>query len=136
MTDKDGGARESGENETRLRLVRGPLAGPVLGRVVSMILTRADWPVDRMHEAMLVCDALTAHAPAHASDGCVTFALNRKGEHVELRVEDLAPEGAAAILREAMLPGVGNVLEKIPQSVEAEPLDGGGSRLVLVLSRR
>jgi hypothetical protein len=136
MTEEDGGAGELGENKTRLRLVKGPLAGPVLGRVVSMILTRADWPVDRMHEAMLVCDALTAHAPAYASDGRVTFALSRQGERVELRVEDLASEGAAAILREAMLPGVGNVLEKIPESVEAELLDDGGSRLVLVLSRR
>ncbi len=123
-----------GENETRVSLAKGPLAAPILGRVVSMVLTRADWPVDRMHEAMLVCDALSAHALPHALDGHVTFSLKPEGEQVELCVQDLASGGAEAVVREAMLPGVGNVLEKIPESLKAEPQDGG-SRLVLVLSR-
>jgi serine/threonine-protein kinase RsbW len=122
------------ENETRVALGRGPLTGPVLARVVSMVLTRADWPVDRLHEAMLVCDALGAHAPGHVLDGHVTFSLLPQGERVRLCVESLAPEGAAAIVREAMLPGVGNVLEKIPESLSVEP-HKGGSRLVLVLKR-
>lgn len=121
-------------NETRLALAKGPLTGPVLGRVVSMVLTRADWPVDRLHEAMLVCDALGAHAPGHALDGHVTFSLLPDGEQVRLCVEDLAPDGAEAVVQEAMLPGVGNVLEKIPESLSVEPRDGG-SRLVLVLKR-
>lgn len=123
-----------GENETRVALAKGPLTGPVLGRVVSMVLTRADWPVDRLHEAMLVCDALGAHAPPHALDGHVTFSLQPKGKGVQLCVEDLAADGAEAIVKEAMLPGVGNVLEKIPESLSVEPCDGG-SRLVLILKR-
>jgi len=125
---------DAGKAPLRLRLAKGPLAGPVLGRVVSMVLTRADWPVDRLHEAMLVCDALSAHAPAHAYDGHVTFSVERQGEQVRLSVEDLAAGGAEAIVGEAELPGVGNVLERIPERIAAEP-DDGGSRLVLVLSR-
>jgi hypothetical protein len=120
--------------ETRLRLAKGPLAGAVLGRVVSMVLTRSEWPVDRLHEAMLVCDALCAHAPGYAHDGRVTFSVMPRGERVELCVGDLAAGGAEAIVREAMLPGVGNVLEKIPERICAEA-ERGGSRLVLVLSR-
>jgi len=123
----DGGAR--------LRLAKGPLAGAVLSRVVSMLLTRADWPVDRLHDVLLVCDALSAHAPAYTSNGTVAFELNAlEGGKVELSVEDLTPEGAEGIVRDAMLPGVGNVLEKFPSSVSAEPTEAG-SRLKLVLSR-
>lgn len=123
------------EGGARLRLAKGPLAGAVLCRVVSMLLTRADWPVDRLHDVMLVCDALSAHAPDYTSNGVVAFALNaRRDGAVELCVEDLSAEGAEGIVRDAMLPGVGNVLEKIPRSVSAEPTEAG-SRLKLVLSR-
>lgn len=127
-------------NRARLRLSKGPLAGPVLCRVVSMVLTRADWPVDQMDDVMLVCDALSAHAPDYSTDGTVSFALtpnlgDGKGHpEVELDVEELVPEGAAAIVRDAMLPGVGNVLEKIPKRVTVEPTENG-SRLRIVLGR-
>lgn len=123
----DGGAR--------LRLAKGPLAGAVLSRVVSMLLTRAEWPVDRLHDVMLVCDALSAHAPDYTSNGTVAFELNAlDGGEVELSVEELCPDGAEGILRDAMLPGVGNVLERIPKSISAEPTEAG-SRLRLILSR-
>jgi hypothetical protein len=135
MSDEPAGDRpELADDRARLRLASGPLAGPVLCRVISMVLTRADWPVDRLHDAMLVCDALSAHAPGHAYDGHVTFALAARGDDVELRVEDLSEEGAASLVRDAMLPGVGNVLERIPQSLSVERVDGR-SRLVLTLRR-
>jgi hypothetical protein len=98
-----------------------------------MVLTRADWPVDRLHDAMLVCDALSAHAPDYARD-VVAFGLSARDGEVELCVEELSPEGAAAIVRDATLPGVGNVLEQIPRSLYVEPTEAG-SRLRLVLSR-
>lgn len=126
-------ATQAAADRTTLTLAKGPLAGPVLCRVVSMVLTRADWPVDQLHDAMLVCDALSAHAPAYASNGRMTFALSCEGQQVELRVEDLAPEGAAGLVRDAELPGVGNVLERIPKRLETQPT-GSGSRLILVLS--
>lgn len=128
------GPHDSAFQGTRLRLAAGQLTTPVLCRVVSMILTRASWPVDKLDDAMLVCDALGAHAPDYASDGTVAFSLERREHEVELRVEQLRPEGAEAIVRDAMLPGVGNVLERIPKTVVAESIDGG-SRLTLVLSR-
>lgn len=128
-------SRQPPECGARLRLARGPLTAAVLCRVVSMLLTRADWPVERLHDAMLVCDALSAHAPNYALDGAIAFELDElAGGAIELRVEDLGPGGAEGIVRDAMLPGVGNVLEKIPKSVSAEPTSTG-SCLKLVLSR-
>ena len=51
------------ESSASLRLAKGPLVGPVLCRVVSIVLARANCPMDRMDDAMLICDALSAHAP-------------------------------------------------------------------------
>jgi hypothetical protein len=119
---------------TRVRVANGPLVGPVLWRVVSMVLARADWPLDRLDDALLVCDALCAHAPAYASDGRLTFSVQANEHEAELRVQDLTADGAAGLVRDAMLPVVGNVLERIADSVSPEHDEHGeGSQLVLVL---
>lgn len=124
-------------NFARVRLVDGPLAGPVLWRVVSMMLARADWPLDRIDEMLLVCDALSAHSFAHSSDATVTFSLHA-GEHdAELRVLNLTEDGASGLVKDAVLPVVGNVLERIAERVSMEPSAlCEGSELVLALRAR
>lgn len=122
------------DNVARLRLADGPLLAPVLWRVVSMLLARADWPLDRLDDALLVCDALCAHAPAYAGKDWLTFSIEANEREAELRVLDLVGGGAAALVKDAMLPVAGNVLERIADrvSVEAdEPSEG--SQLVIVL---
>jgi len=124
------------DNVTRIRVAaHGPLVGPVLRRVVSMVLARADWPVNRLDDALLVCDALCAHAPAHASDGRLTFSVQANRQEAELRVHELAEEGATGLAQDTMLPVVGNLLERIAERVSIESdKHGGCSELVLVLS--
>jgi hypothetical protein len=119
----------------RVRLANGPLMGPVLCRVISMVLARADWAVDRLDDALLVCDALCAHAPTYATDGRLTFSVQANKHEAELRVGDLTGDGAAGLIQDAMLPMVGNLLERIADRVSIEPDErGDGSQLVLVLS--
>jgi hypothetical protein len=121
------------EGSASLRLASGPLVGPVLRRVVSMVLARADCPMDRLEDAMVVCDALSAHAPAHVNDGHVTFAVSVRGEALELRVSEL-PEGAASrLVGDAVLPGVGNVLERMTDELRVESAASGGEELVVGL---
>jgi hypothetical protein len=123
------------DNVTRVRVTSGPLVGPVLWRVVSMALARADWPVDRLDDALLVCDALCAHAPTYASDRGLTFSVEANGHKAELRVRELTCEGATALINDATLPVVGNVLEQVAERVSVQPEDHGeGSQLVLTLS--
>jgi hypothetical protein len=123
------------DNRARVRLANGPLAAPVLCRVVSMVLTRAEWPMDRLEDAMLVCDALCAHAHTHASEGRLMFSIQAAECEAELRVQELCPGGAAALMRDATLPGVGNLIERIADSIAVEPDEQGvGSQLVVVLS--
>jgi serine/threonine-protein kinase RsbW len=119
----------------RLRLSRGPLLGPVLWRVVSIVLAQADWPLDRLDEALLVCDTLCAHAPEHARGDTVSFSVRADERKAELRVLDLTDGGAEGLVRDAILPVVGNVLETIADSVSIELGEPGeGSQLALVLS--
>jgi hypothetical protein len=137
---------------TRLRLSAGPLLRPVLCRVVSMVLTRADWPLDRLEEALLVCDALCAPGASESGgastadgergsdfSGCerLTFSVQADEHEASLRVWELTPESADRLVREAHLPLVGNVLEHVAEriAVESDPADPY-TRLTLALSAR
>jgi serine/threonine-protein kinase RsbW len=119
----------------RVRVTNGPLVGPVLRRIVSIVLARADWPLDSLDDALLVCDSLSAHAPAHARERCVAVTLRANEREAELRVSELTCDGATRLLEDATLPVVGNVLRSIAEKVLVEGEEGGeGSQLVLVLS--
>ncbi|HXC45000.1 MAG TPA: hypothetical protein VNU24_00225 [Solirubrobacteraceae bacterium] len=140
VTDPDEREREGpapAGNRARVRLLDGPLAAPVLGRVVSMMLARADWPLDRLDAAMLMCDALSAHAFAHAGGASVTFNIDAGEHEAELRVLGLTDNGANGLVKDAMLPVVGNVIERIAERVSVEPgMHGEGPELVLALRAR
>jgi hypothetical protein len=116
------------------RIADGPLVGPVLRRMVSIVLARADWSLDRLDDALLVCDALSAHAPGHAQAGWLALSVRADEREAELRVGELSCEGASDLVRDATLPLVGNVLEGIAEKVSVQAEQDGGSQLVLVLS--
>jgi hypothetical protein len=122
------------EGSASLRLANGPLAGPALCRVVSIMLARANCPMDRIDDAMLICDALSAHAPAYAADGHLAFAVSARGRQFELRVGELGERVAGRLVRDAVLPGVGSVLERMTDELLVEPAaEGDGEELVLRL---
>jgi hypothetical protein len=124
------------KNSVTLRLANGPLSAPVLGRVISMVLARAHCPMDRLDDAMILCDTLSAHAPAHARDDHLAFTMATDGEEIELRVSELAEQGAGGLLADAAVPGVGNVLERLSDELRIEPSSAGRSHEELVLTLR
>jgi serine/threonine-protein kinase RsbW len=127
----------SPDNEVFLRLAAGPLAGPVLCRVISMVLARAHCPMDRLDDAMIVCDAISAHASSYARDGHLAFTVAARGRELTLRVAELADEGARKLVQDAIVPGLGNVLERMTDELRVEPSqDGLPEELVLALSFR
>ncbi len=140
VTDPDPDPREhepATDNRARMRLLDGPLAAPVLGRVVSMMLARADWPLERIDDAMLMCDALSAHVFAHTGGEAATFSIDAGEHEAELRVLGLTDNGASSLVADAMLPVVGNVIEQIAERVAVEPgMHGEGPELVLALRAR
>lgn len=114
----------STENEAVVRVVNGPLVAPVLSRVVGMLAARAQCPVDRLDDALLVADAVAAHSQGHTLNGHVTVKLVAGLAGLELTVSELREGGADGLLADAALPGVGNVLETIADEVRVERADG------------
>lgn len=119
-------------SEATLTVGRPELLGPVLGRVVGMLAARAQCPIDRLDDALLLTDAVAAHAPAIAADGAVTVHIHAETGGLSLRVGVGADAGGAdRLLEAASLPGVGNVFQRVADDVRAE-----GGELVLHLAFR
>ena len=74
---------------TSVSIAAGPLVGPVLRRVVGMLAARADLPLDRLDDAVLVADVIAARAPSHSVDEQVTVALTPGERTLGLRIFDL-----------------------------------------------
>ena len=119
-----GASVEAATNEATVRIVNGPLVAPVLSRVVGMLAARAQCPVDRLDDALLVADAIAAHTQAHSADGHVTVRLAAGPEGIEMAIGELGKGGADGLLADASLPGVGNILERIADQVEIEKAAG------------
>ena len=105
---------------TRVSVSAGPLVGPVLRRVVGMFAARADLPLDRLDDAVLVADIVAARAPAHIAAETVDVALDSATRSLELCVGPLVPGGGRALLGDAAVPGVGNVIEQLADALEVE----------------
>lgn len=125
------------EGITRLSVADGPLLRPVLCRVVSMVLTRADWPLDSLEDALLVCDALCVGGEESGGGERLTFSIDADEQAAELRVCELTSEDAERLVAEACLPLVGNVLEQVAERVTVQPdRAGAGAQLAIALSAR
>jgi serine/threonine-protein kinase RsbW len=118
-------------NEATLTVRRAELLGPVLGRVVGMLAARAQCPIDRLDDALLLTDAVAAHAPGHTSNGKVTVHVQAATTGLSLRIGPLAAGGAEALVASAALPGIGNVFQRVASDVRAE-----GGELLLHLAFR
>jgi serine/threonine-protein kinase RsbW len=100
-------------------IASGPLVGPVLRRVVGMLAARADLPLDRLDDAVLVADLIASRAPAHVQAASVDV--------------DLETGGAEALIVDATVPGVGNVIEQLADDISVTP-DGDAEYLTVRLA--
>ena len=120
-------------NEATVGLANGPLVAPILGRVVGMLTARADCPIDRLDDALLVADAISAKAGSFSEDGRVNVRVIARVGSVELHVGPLRAGGAEELVASAALPGVGNVLERVADVLEPRH-NGSGDFLVIRLA--
>ena len=127
------GPQTTSEPQTTVSIVAGPLVGPVLRRVVGMLAARADLPLDRLDDAVLVADLIAARAPAHVSGSRVDVALEPGARSLSLRVGPLRDGGGQALIIDAAVPGVGNVIEQLADELEVET-EAGAEFLVLRLA--
>ena len=106
---------------TRVSIASGPLVGPILRRVVGMLATRADLPLDRLDDAVLVADLIAARAPAHSVDDKINVELDPGDRSLLLRVGPLRHGGGRALIVDAAVPGVGNVIEQLADELSVSP---------------
>jgi serine/threonine-protein kinase RsbW len=123
---------EAGSNEASVGLAHGPLAAPVLGRVVGILAARADCPIDRLDDALLVADAVAARAGGFAEDGRVNVRVVAEPGSVELHVGPLRTDGASGLIASASLPGIGNVLERVADELEPQPAVNGDAEYLRI----
>jgi hypothetical protein len=119
----------SHRNEATVIVRNTPLLGPVLTRVIGMLAARAQCPIDRLDDALLVADTVAAHSPDHTKNGTVLIVLAASDGEIELTVGELRPKAGQALLNDAELPGVGNVLKRVADAVEVREDGKGGEEL-------
>ena len=130
----------TGETEARVsppvpeatEMTVGPpeLVGPVLSRALTALAARHEITVDRISDAMLLSDQISAAAPRGFADGHVRLSIADRPEGVELKVGPMR-SGAAERLRKSLsLPDVGGSLETLADEVRTES-DGDGDYLVV-----
>jgi hypothetical protein len=107
-----------------VRVALGPLAAPVLSRVMSALAARADLPLDRVSEAGLLGDAVAAHALPRVDDGFVRLVVSARRGELVVRVGPLLDGGAEGLLRDSDLPEVGSVIRRLSDDVGMEEVDG------------
>ncbi|TML02105.1 MAG: hypothetical protein E6G41_15795 [Actinobacteria bacterium] len=112
-------------NEAHVAVVHGPLVGAVLGRVVGMLAARAQCPIDRLDDALLITDAVAAHAPRFSTGDRVRVVVRTDESALEIIVGSLTKGGTEGLVADATLPGVGNVLERVADEVDRSPGEDG-----------
>jgi serine/threonine-protein kinase RsbW len=116
-------------------LTVGPpeLVGPVLSRALTALAARHEITIDRISDAMLLSDQISAAAPAGFADGHVRLSIADRPEGVELKVGPMDSGGAANLRESLSLPDIGGSLETLADEVRTES-DGDGEYLVVAIA--
>jgi len=111
----------------------GPLAAPVLGRVIAMLAARADFSLEGISEAQLVTDSLAANVPRVIVGKNIQLGIDSPAEQLLVRVGPLEEGGSSRIMDASALGDLPPVLERLTKEhhVEGSP-DGEILNLTLV----
>ena len=112
----------------------GPLVATVTSRVTAILAARADFPLDRLADAVLVSDAIAAHASEYISGRDVGVEISDDDGSLNFRIGPLDPGGAKGLLGEMEVPGLGQSLERLVDEVLATE-DGGAEYLALRIGK-
>lgn len=118
-------------DRTRATIADGRLIGPVLSRIVGIHASRADLPLDRVNDAVLIADALAARAPGLIEGNRLPTSVQSAPGRLEIRLGPLSRAVAVRVLEGAALPEIGPVIERLADSVSVRPGSGGGEYLVV-----
>jgi serine/threonine-protein kinase RsbW len=123
-SDAPAAAEAAGDHEASrlsgVSIAPGPIMAPVLGRVAAMFAARSDFSLDRLSDAVLVTDAISAHVGDYAPGRHASIAFQDGEGKLEVRVGPLVEGGADELLRLMKLPGLEESLQKLADEVTVE----------------
>jgi serine/threonine-protein kinase RsbW len=119
------GERPAIDDEMRIDIQTGDVLAPVLSRVISMFATRADFSVDRLSDAVLISDALSAGAQTSFADGTVRIFVTEDSGSFDVRIGPLGAGGGRRLLDGLRIPQLGATLETLAEEVGVREGDGG-----------
>lgn len=102
----------------------GPLAAPVLGRVLGMLAARVGFSVDRLGDVHLLGDAVAAHAPDAFVGRHIHVGVVDEETALHLYVGPLEPGGGQRIVRASAIGGMPSIIEQLADGVEVAPNTG------------
>jgi serine/threonine-protein kinase RsbW len=111
--------REDADDITRppgelvIAVSAGPLAAPVLGRVIAMLAARADFSLEGISEAQLVTDSLAANVPRVLVGSKIQLGIDSPPDELLVRVGPLEQGGAGRIMDASALAELPPVLERL-----------------------
>jgi hypothetical protein len=117
-------------DSTDLRVAPPQLLAPILSRALTSLAARHDVAVDRISDAMLLSDAISAGAPPAFPDGSVCLSIVDGPAGVELKVGPMVAGGAEELRRSLDLPQLGGSLAALADELRTES-DGEGEYLVV-----
>jgi anti-sigma regulatory factor (Ser/Thr protein kinase) len=131
---RDGAVRPGATTTVTISPV-APLARSVLPRLLGALAARANFSTDRISDAHLVADALSAHASEATSAGHLTITVSIRPRNLELTLGPLDAGRASELASGSDGDGVGRVLARLSDRVGVE-VDGSHELLDLQLSDR
>lgn len=125
--ERDRAAIAAPIREEAAELCIGPpeLIGPVLSRALGALAARHQITVDRISDAMLLSDAISAGAPQGFSDGQVRLTIADRPAGVELRVGPMRRGGAGRLRESLALPAEQGSLEGLADELRIEDGEEG-----------
>jgi anti-sigma regulatory factor (Ser/Thr protein kinase) len=119
-----------GPETTDLRVGQPQLLAPVLSRALTSLAARRDVTVDRISDAMLLSDAISAGAPRAFPNGGISLSILDGPDGVELKIGPMEAGGGHDLRQSLDLPQVGGSLETLADDLRVES-DGDGEYLVV-----
>lgn len=127
------GKVEPPPGELTLAVSAGPMAAPVLGRVIAMLAARAGFSLEGVSEAQIVTDSLAVNAPRVIVGARIQLSIDCPKEELIVRVGPLSDGGATRIVDDSAVGELPPVLERLTQEHHVETsTDGEILRLTLV----
>ncbi len=110
---------------TEVRVASPELLAPVLSRALAALAARHEITIDRISDAMLLSDAISAGAPMGFADGQIRLSIADRPAGVEVRVGPMRTGGADRLRESLALPGVGGSIEVLADELRVERDDEG-----------